>query len=111
LATTACCRSPLKRDGTARPIDDFFSALAADQGDRSVGNETRRNRGLEVAAKLREEHGDALFLIALTGYAKGEERLHAAGFDEHLLKPPDLDSLLDLLAEGGPVDKKLRKGS
>jgi CheY-like chemotaxis protein len=39
------------------------------------------------------------FLIAMTGYASPEDRLAAteAGFDEHLVKPVDLDILRDWL--------------
>jgi CheY-like chemotaxis protein len=49
--------------------------------------------GYEVAAALRQEHGDALSLIALTGYQEDAGRLRAAGFDEHLLKPFDVEQL------------------
>jgi len=58
--------------------------------------------GFEVARRLRRkpEHAD-LFLIALTGYGQAADRAasRAAGFDEHLVKPVDVDNLLALLAE------------
>ena len=41
-----------------------------------------------------------MFLIALTGYGRATDRAaaHAAGVDEHLVKPVDVDRLLRLLA-------------
>lgn len=53
--------------------------------------------GYEVARKLREEHGKQMLLVAMTGYQKDAARLQEAGFDEHLLKPPDLEKLFALL--------------
>ncbi len=56
--------------------------------------------GYEVARTLRREpalHGATL--VALTGYASREdrERALAAGFDRHLVKPPTLDELEQVL--------------
>lgn len=57
--------------------------------------------GLELARRLREAYPDAdrLLLVALTG--RGHERARelslAAGFDEHLVKPLDQQTLLALL--------------
>lgn len=55
--------------------------------------------GYEVARCLREEHGDSMLLYALTGYGQTEdkERSKAAGFDHHLVKPIDPDTLKALL--------------
>jgi CheY-like chemotaxis protein len=56
--------------------------------------------GYEVARHLRTMPGLAgVFLIAMTGYASPEDLLAAqlAGFDEHLVKPVDLDVLRDWL--------------
>jgi PAS domain S-box-containing protein len=55
--------------------------------------------GYEVARRLRAA-GSRARLLALTGYAAAEdvERSRAAGFDEHLAKPPDPERLLALLA-------------
>lgn len=64
--------------------------------------------GYEVARKLRTEHGQGMFLIALTGYNKDAARLREAGFDEHLTKPPDLEKLFALLGaidNGSPRDR------
>jgi two-component system CheB/CheR fusion protein len=57
--------------------------------------------GYEVARRLRSL--DALertYLIALTGYGQAEDRKRArdAGFDEHMIKPADLDRLRTALA-------------
>jgi CheY-like chemotaxis protein len=42
-----------------------------------------------------------LFLVALSGYARPEDlqRAHQAGFNRHLAKPTDLDTLQGLLLE------------
>jgi CheY-like chemotaxis protein/anti-sigma regulatory factor (Ser/Thr protein kinase) len=52
--------------------------------------------GYELAERLREvPGGERLRLIALTGYgqASDRQRARAAGFDAHLVKPIDLDTL------------------
>jgi CheY-like chemotaxis protein len=64
----------------------------------------------EVATALRKEPwGKAMQLIALTGWGQENDRLHSksAGFDWHLTKPIDLDTLCTVLqdrpsAEIGP---------
>jgi two-component system, chemotaxis family, CheB/CheR fusion protein len=53
--------------------------------------------GYEVARRLRDEHGSQLRLVALTGYQKDAERLERAGFDHHMIKPPNLPGLLEWL--------------
>lgn len=52
--------------------------------------------GLAVARAIRAHHGKALRLIALTGYGLPEDRARtsAAGFDAHLAKPVDVETLL-----------------
>jgi len=55
--------------------------------------------GYEVARRIREEHGENVRLIALTGYGLEEDKLRArmAGFDHHLTKPigvADLEKVL-----------------
>jgi CheY-like chemotaxis protein/anti-sigma regulatory factor (Ser/Thr protein kinase) len=57
--------------------------------------------GYELASRLRQtEGGPSLKLIAITGYgqAADRERTRQSGFDAHLVKPVDLDTLADLLA-------------
>jgi CheY-like chemotaxis protein len=57
--------------------------------------------GFEVAERLRAgEHGDKMFLVAITGWTRDEERerARAAGFDEHMTKPIDPARLEALIA-------------
>jgi CheY-like chemotaxis protein len=57
--------------------------------------------GLDVARALRRDPSTAgLRLVALTGWGQAEDRREtaAAGFDYHLTKPADPDTLLQLLA-------------
>jgi CheY-like chemotaxis protein/anti-sigma regulatory factor (Ser/Thr protein kinase) len=56
--------------------------------------------GYEVARRIRaEERSEAMRLIALTGYGQPEDRRRAldAGFDDHVVKPMDLDALVRAL--------------
>jgi CheY-like chemotaxis protein len=55
--------------------------------------------GYQVARQLRDALGNHVRLIAVTGYGRSEDRRRsaAAGFDEHLIKPIDVDALLLLL--------------
>jgi CheY-like chemotaxis protein len=57
--------------------------------------------GLELARRLRARYPtkDRLLLVAVTGYGHDEarERSHAAGFDQHLAKPVELQTLQNLL--------------
>ncbi len=54
--------------------------------------------GYEVAAKLRARARERRpFVVALTGYHRDPQRLRDAGFDDHLLKPPELSKLTGLL--------------
>ncbi|MHC5539002.1 PAS domain-containing hybrid sensor histidine kinase/response regulator [Singulisphaera rosea] len=57
--------------------------------------------GYEVAERLRAEAScQSAYVIAVTGYGRGEDlrRSRAAGFDYHLVKPVDYDTLLALFA-------------
>jgi len=56
--------------------------------------------GFEIARRLRREFaGRPLRLIALSGYGQNEDRRKSreSGFDDHLVKPVDLDALKKLL--------------
>ncbi|NKI96571.1 ATP-binding protein [Rhizobacter sp. SG703] len=56
--------------------------------------------GYELAQRIRAKAGGSVLkLIALTGYGQADDRLKSAahGFDEHLVKPVDMDTLLQLL--------------
>ena len=57
--------------------------------------------GYEVARQLRKASpGRDLYLMALTGYGREDDiRLaHEAGFNEHLVKPADLEALQRMMA-------------
>ncbi len=59
--------------------------------------------GLEVARRLRKsDDHDGIYLVALTGYGQADDRAAArdAGFDDHLVKPVDLDRLVGCLMRG-----------
>jgi CheY-like chemotaxis protein len=59
--------------------------------------------GYEVARTLRRDAAlRSMRLVALSGYAQPEdrERALAAGFDVHLAKPADLDTLAKALVGG-----------
>jgi two-component system CheB/CheR fusion protein len=59
--------------------------------------------GYEVAREVRKKLGNAIYLVALTGYGREEDRravMHA-GFDEHFVKPlkqADLEKILERLS-------------
>jgi PAS domain S-box-containing protein len=58
--------------------------------------------GHDVARELRREpRGDALRILAVTGWGSELDRLRTreAGFDEHLTKPVDVDELIRLIEE------------
>jgi signal transduction histidine kinase/ActR/RegA family two-component response regulator len=57
--------------------------------------------GYEVARQLRAERG-RIYLIALTGYGQADDRRQAllAGFDAHITKPTDLETVERTLAAG-----------
>jgi two-component system CheB/CheR fusion protein len=60
--------------------------------------------GLELARRVRQNPRFArTYLIALTGYGQPADReaVRAAGFDEHMVKPVDLDELVARLGGGG----------
>ena len=64
--------------------------------------------GCQLAQQVRQlPQGAELLLIALTGWGQPEdkERIEAAGFDHHLVKPTDLASLQMLLKLGRPAAK------
>lgn len=57
--------------------------------------------GFELARRLRHQpETEKLFLIAVTGYGREQDREEAkkAGFNHHLVKPVDPDRLKALLA-------------
>lgn len=57
--------------------------------------------GYDVARALRaRSDGHSLHLVALTGAGRPDDRVHAfaAGFDQHILKPLDLETLTTIMA-------------
>ncbi|GAB3743424.1 response regulator [Lysobacter olei] len=60
--------------------------------------------GYDVARALRERHGDAVRLVAITGWGQPEDRARTqeAGFEAHVVKPPDVDAIRRILA-GQPL--------
>jgi two-component system CheB/CheR fusion protein len=62
--------------------------------------------GYEVARRLRREQlGEGLVLVALTGYGQDEDRRRSeeAGFDHHLVKPASPDVLARVFAGRRPA--------
>lgn len=67
--------------------------------------------GYEVAESFRRNNQlKDVFLIALSGYAQPEDlaKARAAGFDRHLAKPVDLDTLKDALFEVPSIKNNLQ---
>lgn len=67
--------------------------------------------GYETARRIRAQAwGKQPLIIALTGWGNAEDRLRTreAGFDEHLVKPVDVDDLMAMLAEHAPEPRSAR---
>jgi CheY-like chemotaxis protein len=61
--------------------------------------------GYEVARAFRaDEAFRSTLLVALSGYAQSEDlsKASAAGFDQHLAKPPNIDRIKRICAGAGP---------
>ena len=56
--------------------------------------------GYEACRMIRNDFGNAIFLVALTGWGQDEDRRRsaAAGFDRHLVKPVEPAALTTMLA-------------
>jgi PAS domain S-box-containing protein len=64
--------------------------------------------GYEVARRIREQEGGAdILLVALTGWGQEEDRRRSreAGFDRHMTKPVEFDTLRKLLAKHRPAGR------
>lgn len=61
--------------------------------------------GYELAAQLRAERATPFHLVALTGYGQpnDQERSRQAGFHAHLIKPIDIQRLLDTIEALPPL--------
>jgi CheY-like chemotaxis protein len=60
--------------------------------------------GYDVARRLRESFGDAMLIVAITGWGQEDDRQRArdAGFNHHFTKPVDFEVLLDLIEREAP---------
>ncbi|GAA5066857.1 response regulator [Lysobacter panacisoli] len=58
--------------------------------------------GYEVARALRGCVGERLVIVAVTGWGQPEDRQRtlSAGFDHHLVKPPDIQAVTDICRRG-----------
>jgi CheY-like chemotaxis protein len=58
--------------------------------------------GYQVAEHVRARLGPRVRMVAMTGFGQDADRRRAleAGFDAHIVKPADLDVLLDALSPG-----------
>ena len=59
-----------------------------------------RRDGIETCRRIRKEFGSTVFVAAMTGWGREQDKQAAlrAGFDVHLTKPPDAKALVRLLA-------------
>src|SRR3954471_14436827 len=88
-------RTAGEADGAIRQIDAFRPQLALfDIGLPGAD-------GYELARRVRSRpDGDAIRLVALTGYGQESDRARAmeARFDEHLVKPVAIDDLTSVIS-------------
>jgi CheY-like chemotaxis protein len=86
---------------SGRDALEVFDAFAPDSVLLDIG--MPQMDGYEVARRIRAKTRDrAVLLIALTGWGQehDQQRSRAAGFDHHVVKPPDIDRLRALLSAG-----------
>ena len=87
-------------------VEAEFTAFAPDVVFLDVGMPGRS--GYDVARALRAmPAGRGVLLVAVTGWGQPEDRkrTQAAGFDQHLVKPPELEAIRDIcsgLAQRAP---------
>ena len=57
--------------------------------------------GYEVARRIRAARGDAVMIVAITGWGQEDDRRRAreAGFDHHFTKPVDFAALISLITK------------
>lgn len=83
-------------------VDAEFEAFVPDVVFLDVGMPGRS--GYDVASALRAmPAGRDVLLVAVTGWGQPEDRrrTQAAGFDQHLVKPPELEAIRDICASLG----------
>lgn len=81
-------------------VEGEVTAFAPDIVFLDVGMPGRS--GYEVARSLRDGGAQALTIVAVTGWGQPEDRhrTHSAGFDHHLVKPPDIQAIIDICRRG-----------
>jgi CheY-like chemotaxis protein len=81
-------------------VESEVEAFAPDIVFLDVGMPGRS--GYEVARALREDGTRALTIVAVTGWGQPEDRHRtlSAGFDHHLVKPPDIQAIIDICRSG-----------
>jgi CheY-like chemotaxis protein len=80
-------------------VEAAFAAFAPDVVFLDVGMPGRS--GYDIASALRAmPTGNGVLLVAVTGWGQPEDRrrTQAAGFDHHLVKPPELDAIRGICA-------------
>jgi two-component system CheB/CheR fusion protein len=98
------CNGPA---GIAKAREHNFEVILCDIGLPGMD-------GFAVARTFRADQAlKDVYLVALSGYALPEdiERAFAAGFDQHLAKPPDLHELEQVLADGATPGSRRRSVS
>jgi len=85
----------LAHDGVAAL--DAFASRRPDVALLDIG--MPKANGYDVARQMRAKGGEQVLLIAITGWAQDSDkaRSRAAGFDHHLTKPIEPDTLIQLL--------------
>ena len=60
--------------------------------------------GYDVAKRIRQARGNAVLMIAITGWGQEDDRQRArdAGFNHHFTKPVDFETLLELIDREAP---------
>ncbi len=63
-----------------------------------------RLSGYDVAKRLRALRGNAVLIVAITGWGQEDDRqrAHDAGFNHHFTKPVDFEKLIDLIDREAP---------
>jgi CheY-like chemotaxis protein len=61
--------------------------------------------GYDIARTIRSQHGNELYLVALTGWSQPVDRLRAlaAGFDQHLVKPASAEHIQAVMGGFDPL--------
>ncbi|HEX5070606.1 MAG TPA: hybrid sensor histidine kinase/response regulator, partial [Vicinamibacterales bacterium] len=92
-ATSVCSL----HDGLAR-LEEGWDVILSDIG-------LDDGSGLDIARRCRQSGVTPAHLIAVSGYGTDADRQASrdAGFDHHLVKPIDLDALLELIESGDTV--------